>query len=535
MNSRGDVMAKAVFYGRFSSNNQREESIDAQLRAAKDFAQRSGYEIIEEYTDKAKSGTSDKRPEFLRMIKDAEKGNFDCVIVHKLDRFSRNKYDSAMYKRKLKQCGIRLISVTEQLDDSPESVILESVIEGMAEYYSKNLARETMKGLTENGYKALHNGGTPPLGYDVNKDKKYIINEREAESVKLIYEMCIAGHSRSEMIDELNARGFKTKLGTVFRPNSIHSILTNEKYTGAYIYNKTAKKDAFGKRNGHAYKNPEEVIRIEGGMPTIVSKEDFEKVQEILKMRKQKPGANKAKENYLLTGLIKCGCCGKPYQGNRRKPKNKPLYVSYRCSVRKKTRTNECDNKEIRKEYIEEYVLSELERKIFNDKAITYIAEGINKNLQKQNNVDSEKKAVLLKQMEEVEGQINNIVTAITNGFFQEEFKSKMDELKNRKIELEVKLSEIESKDINQIVTEADVRSLLSNFSGYVISRNVPECKKFIRDFVKEVIVYKEHIEVIFNVSFSLLKNNEGVKVISQISRYDLYERYSNSFYIQVS
>lgn len=109
-----------------------------------------------------------------------------------------------------------------------------------------------------------------------------------------------------------------------------------------------------------------------------------------------------------------------------------------------------------------------------------------------------------------------------------------MDELKDRKSELEAKLLEIEAKDINQIVTEADVRSLLSNFRGYVISRNVPECQKFIRDFVKEVIVYKEHIEVIFNVSFSLLKNNEGVKVISQISRYDLYERYSQSFYIRV-
>ncbi|KJZ86671.1 MULTISPECIES: recombinase family protein [unclassified Clostridium] len=528
-------MAKAAFYGRFSSNNQRDESIDAQSRAVKDFAQKSGYEIVAEYADKAKSGTSDKRPEFLQMIKDAEKGNFECIIVHKLDRFSRDKYDSASYKRKLKQYGVRLISVTERLDDSPESVILESVIEGMAEYFSKNLARETLKGLKENAYKMMHTGGLPPLGYDVDSNKKYILNPREAESVALIYEMCIAGSSRSEIINELNERGFKTKVGTIFKTNSIHSILTNEKYTGVYVYNKTAKKDAFGKRNGHAYKDQSEIIRIEGGMPAIVSKEDFEKVQEILKMRKKKPGTNKAKENYLLTGLIKCGCCGKSYQGNRRHAKNKPMYVSYRCSFRHKTSSKVCDNKEIRKEYIEEYVLSELERKIFNDKAITYIAEGINKNIQKQNKADDEKKAVLLRQIDEVEGQINNIVTAITNGFVQEEFKAKMDELKNRKSELEAKLSEMKAKDINQIVTEADVRSLLSDFKGYVISRNVPECKKFIRDFVKEVIVYKEHIEVIFNVSFSLLKNNQGVKVVSEISRYDLYERYSQSFFIKVS
>ena len=236
-------MARAVFYGRFSSNNQREESIDAQLRAVEDFARKNDHELVGNYADKAKSGTnSSKRSEFLRMIRDAEKGLFEVVIVHKLDRFSRDKYDSALYKRKLKQCGVRLISVTEQLDDSPESVILESVIEGMAEYYSKNLARETLKGLKENGYKALHNGGKPPLGYDVNSEKKYIINEREAESVRLIFDMYIAGYSQSEMVNELNERGFKTKLGTIFKSNSIHSILTNEKYTGVYVYNKSAKK-----------------------------------------------------------------------------------------------------------------------------------------------------------------------------------------------------------------------------------------------------------------------------------------------------
>lgn len=527
---------RAVIYARFSSNNQREESIDAQIRASKEFAERDGFDIVAIYADKAKSGTTDKRPEFLRMIKDCEKGMFDYVIVHKLDRFSRNKYDSAVYKRKLKQFGIRLISVMERLDDSPESVILESVLEGFAEYYSKNLARETMKGLKENGYKCLHNGGTPPLGYDVNEEKRYIINEREAESVRLIFQMTIDGSTRGEIIKELNERGYKTKLGTAFRPNSIHSILTNEKYTGVYIYNRSAKKDVFGKRNSHAYKDENEIIRIEGGIPQIISKDDFQRVQEILKMRKQKPGANKAKENYLLTGIIKCGCCGRPYQGNRRVRKDKPLYVSYRCSLRKKSVNNECRNTEIRKEYVEEYVLSELERRIFNDEAIAYLTQGVNENLRKQERVDDGKKAILLKESNEIESQINNIVNAISQGFVQEEFKERMEELKKRKVEIELKLSEIEAREVTKVVTEADVRALLSDFSGYVISRNIPECKKFIRDFVKEVVVYKDHIEVTFNVAFSLFKNRRGeIEVISSIKRYDLYKRYSDSFYIAVS
>lgn len=529
-------MTKAAFYGRFSSNNQREESAEAQLRASSDFADRNNYEIVAKYIDRAKSGTSSrKRTEFLRMIKDAEKGLFQVVIVHKLDRFSRDKYDSAFYKRKLKQCGVKLISVTEQLDDSPESVILESVIEGMAEYYSKNLARETMKGLMENSYKCLHNGGKPPLGYDVNQEKKYVINEREAESVRLIFDMYISGYTQSQMVNELNERGYKTKLGSVFRSNSIQSILTNEKYTGVYIYNRSAKKDAFGKRNSHASKDESEIVKIQGGMPQIISKEVFEQAQVVMNSRRKSPGTNKAKENYLLSGLIKCGCCGRHYQGNRRQGKNKPMYVSYRCSYRRLTSSKVCDNKEIRKEYIEEYVLSELERTIFNDKAIPDLVEGINKNLEKKNKVEEEKKDVINKEIKEIESQINNIVIAIASGFMQEELKVKMDELKNRKSELELKLSELKSDEITQVVTESDVRSLLNNFSGYVMSRNIPECKKFIQSFVKEVVIYKEHIEVTFNVSFSLFKNNQGVEVKSKINRYDLYERYSESFYIRVS
>lgn len=525
---------KACAYIRYSSDNQRDESLEAQMRAINEFGNSKGYEIVRVYEDKAKSATTDKRPQFLQMIKDAEKELFDVVIVHKLDRFSRNKYDSALYKRKLKQYGIKLISVTEQLDDSPESVILESVIEGMAEYYSKNLARETMKGLKENAYKCKHTGGLAPLGYDVTPDKKYAINEREAESVKLIFDMYISGYTQGDMVNELNSRGFKTKIGTMFKSNSIHSILTNEKYTGVYIYNKSSKKDVFGRRNSHAYKDESEIIKIEGGMPQIISKETFLKAQEVLKARKRSPGVNKAKESYLLSGIIRCGCCGKAYQGNRRKAKNKPRYVSYRCSYRKITSSKVCDNKEIRKEYIEEYVLSELERKIFSDEAISYLVKGINENIQKQNKIDEEKKEVFTKELKEIDKQIGNIVAAIANGFMQEEFKTKMDELKKRKLDLEYELVRFKSSELTQIVTEESVRNLLKDFRGYVTSRNIPECKKFIQDFVKEVVVYKEHIEVIFNVSFSLFKNSGGVEVISKVKRYELFEKYSESFYIKV-
>ena len=147
---------RAVAYARYSSDNQREESIDAQVRAIKEFCKKEKIDLIKIYKDEAKTATTDDREDFLNMISDSSYKNFDAVIVHKLDRFARNRYDSAFYKKKLKENGARVISVLEYLDDSPESVILESVLEGMAEYYSKNLSREVMKGMKETALQCKH-------------------------------------------------------------------------------------------------------------------------------------------------------------------------------------------------------------------------------------------------------------------------------------------------------------------------------------------------------------------------------------------
>ena len=308
-------MFKAAAYARYSSDNQREESIEAQLRAIKEYCNRNNMQIVKIYTDEARSATTDDRPSFIQMIKDSELGLFDAVIVHKLDRFSRDRYDSAFYKRQLKKNGVRLISVLEPLDDSPESIILESVLEGMAEYYSRNLAREVMKGMKETALQCKHTGGRPPLGYDVANDKTYIINEHEARIVRTIFEMYAAGKGYSEIIHVLNSQGYKTQTGRPFGKNSIHDILKNEKYRGVYIFNRSASK-INGKRNHHKSKNEDEIIRIEGGMPRIISDEIWEAVQK--RMEKNKKGANSAKEIYLLSGLIYCGKCGDAMTGTRK-------------------------------------------------------------------------------------------------------------------------------------------------------------------------------------------------------------------------
>jgi len=234
------------------------------------------------------------------MIADARQKQFQYVIVHKLDRFSRNKYDAVMYKRELKVNGITLLSVTENIDGSPESIILESLLEGMAQYYSANLAREVMKGLKENAYKCKHTGGFAALGYNVDPvTKEYIINEEEAKIVKIIFEKYSNGIGYRQILEYLNAMGYKTKFGKPFAKNSLHNILKNEKYIGTYIYNRKVEKDATGRRSPKL-KPREEWIVKENGVPAIIDKDTFNSVQLKLAQNIDSGGRYKAKQIYLF-------------------------------------------------------------------------------------------------------------------------------------------------------------------------------------------------------------------------------------------
>ena len=186
---------RVACYARYSTSMQREESISAQLRAMKKFCADNGWKIVGRYVDEAYSATTDKRPQFQQMIADSNKREFDIVLVHKLDRFARNRYDSSLYKQKLRKNGVKLCSVLERLDSSPESILLEGLLESINEFYSANLARESMKGMKENAYKCLFNGGCPGLGYDIDESQHYVINEQEAKAVMLIFSMYLCDYS----------------------------------------------------------------------------------------------------------------------------------------------------------------------------------------------------------------------------------------------------------------------------------------------------------------------------------------------------
>ena len=273
----------AVIYARYSSHNQREESIEGQIRECKRYAQINDVTIIAEYADRAISGKSDNRAEFQRMIRDAEKGRFGLVIVYKLDRFARNRYDSAMYKARLKKCGVKVVSATEQLSDSPEGIILEAMLEGMAEYYSANLSQNIKRGMMDNALKGLATGGGRCLGYYTGPDKKYYIDEAGASTVRMIYEMYDQGHTYAHIVETLNNQGRKTYKGAPFNKNSLGKILHNRRYIGDYVWG--------------------DIVQ-EGGMPQIVDRDLWERVQRKLN-RKQKASARARGEyDYILSGKL---------------------------------------------------------------------------------------------------------------------------------------------------------------------------------------------------------------------------------------
>lgn len=491
-------IVRAVIYARFSSDNQRDESIDAQIRAIHDYAKKNDIVVVGEYLDKAKSAMTDNRPEFLRMIAEAKNKTFDIVLVHKLDRFARNRQDSIGYRMQLKRHNVSLISVLEYIDDSPESIILESMLEAMAEYYSKNLAREVNKGMKENALKGLHTGGLPPLGYDVDtKTKKLVINEREATAVRLIFDLFIQGLGYDKIVNELNLRGYKTKTGASFARNSIHGIVRNEKYIGTYIFNKTSSRDVDGKRNSHKNKDIEEIVRIEGGVPDIVDKGLFFQVQQKIIDRKRNRSSNRAKEVYLLSGKIICGQCGYTMGGSRKRSgRSKTLHVTYRCIGRKSKHI--CNNRDIRREYIETYVLYALSECLFDKKLISKIADEYRAFQLEFYSESVNKKDSINKQIIEVTKEINNLITLVSRTG-SEMMADKIVDLESEKARLKADYEQI---CFSTSAKEVSIKELTDSFNkakGLLKRGELKTTKSLIEQYINKVLIYEDHVEVIFN------------------------------------
>lgn len=344
-------MIPAVIYARYSSLNQREESIAGQIRDCKAYADRNGYTVIREYTDSALTGRTDRRPGFQQMIADAEKHDFQIVIVWKLDRFARNRYDSAMYRNKLKKHGVRLYSAMENITDSPEGIILEGLMESLAEYYSANLGENVKRGMYDSAlqHKVL---SSPCFGYHRGSDGKYEIDPEQAPIVRDIFTAFNAGETKTEIIDRLNRQGIKTRQKKPFNKNSLRNILTNEKYIGIYRY-----KDIYDPN----------------GIPPIVDVDLFNSVQSKLEYSSKHRKTHCQEQPYILTSILFCGHCGAAMTGESVRSSNGNTYRYYTC-VNTKGRIHTCGKQRVPKDLIEREVMRIVNDEILTDEKIEELA-----------------------------------------------------------------------------------------------------------------------------------------------------------------
>lgn len=415
-------MTKAVIYARYSSHNQREESIEGQLRKCHEYAEKNGFVIIEEYIDRALSGKTDERADFQRMIKDSEKGHFQAVIMYTLDRFARNRYDSAMYKARLRKNGVKLYYTEQSISDEPEGIILESVLEGMAEYYSQNLSRGVRRGLRENALKGMITGGRMPLGYRKSADNRFEIDPATAPIVQEIFDQYANGRkSQRQLVDYLNKQGYRTVMDKPFRIGSLETILANKKYIGIYEFDD---------------------IIIEGGVPALISEELFMKAQEMLKRNKRASGRMKAPAAYLLTGKLFCGECGQPMTGESGTSHTGTIYNYYKCFGRRKY---QCKKHNEKKDVIERLVVRETVRQVLQPNVIDEIAEKVAE-LAEREFQDKSRINSLNEELKTIQTSIRNLLRLVEMGVDTDDVSERLLDLNSQKADLQKQISKAENK-----------------------------------------------------------------------------------------
>lgn len=463
---------KAVIYARYSSDNQREESIEGQLRECTAYCKKNDITILRTYIDRAMSAKTDHRPDFQRMIKDSAKGLFDVIIVWKLDRFARNRYDSAHYKALLRKYGVKVLSATENISEGPEGIILESMLEGMAEYYSAELSEKVIRGHTENALKCKYNGGTPTFGFIIDKEKCYQIDPHTAPVVLESFTRYADGATMKEVMQYLVESGFTTVRGRKIDLNFIARLLKNRKYIGEYSYRH---------------------IVTPGGIPAIVPQDLFDRVQQRLEANRKAPARHKAEDDYLLTTKLFCGTCGAMMVGESGTSASKGRkYHYYRCVNTKKHKTCNAKHKSVRKIPLENAVVSAVMAKVMNDDFVEYIADRV---LEIQGMESSELPA-LRQQLAETERGIENMLNAIQMGIINQSTKQRLDELEERKKEIELRIIQEEIK--KPMLSREDVTFWICRFRKLDVSR-LEERRRLIDSFVNSVTIFDDYLLITFN------------------------------------
>lgn len=475
-------MPTAVIYARYSSHAQRDASIDQQLAVCRAFAARGGIDVVDTYTDRALTGTNDNRPGFRRMLADAAKGGWNYVIVYALDRFSRDRYDAATSKHKLKQAGVKLLSATEPIAETPAGILMESMLEGYAEYYSRELAAKVRRGQMDNAKKCMVNGSLP-LGYCKGPDGRYAVEPTEAAIVQEIFRRVGAGEPLANIIDDLNDRGLRSKKGQPWNKSSFNRMLTNERYTGIYIY---------------------QDIRIPGGIPAIVTQAEFDAVQRAAISKKNPrravmPDAPMSRRRqdgiYLLTGKLFCGDCGSPLIGVSGTARNQSLHHYYACKGRISKTAPGCELKNIRREDIEYEIAAAIKQTMLTPETIQAIAQAT---YDYQCEAYADPDLTLLEdQLQETNRALKNLMSAIEQGLFTPTTRDRLLELELQKDNLNSRLAVAKSRAAD-LPTRDEIVAALDYYANGDLSDPLYQ-EALIDTFLVRAYVHSDHYDIYFS------------------------------------
>lgn len=465
-----------VIYARYSPGpNQTDQSIEGQLRDCTRFCEDNNIRIVGTYIDKKQTGRNDNRADFQKMLRDSKRRVFKTVVVWKIDRFGRNREEIAKNKAVLRMNGVRVLSAKEHIPDGPEGIILESVLEGLAEYYSANLSQNIIRGMRESALKCQFNGSGLSLGYTVDKEHKYHIDPDGATVVRLIFNKYDSGEKIADILRYIQSQGIKTARGKEFTHYGISRILRNRAYIGEYRWHD---------------------IVVPDGMPKIIENDLFERVQRRMEKNKKAPSAGRGEADFLLTSKIFCGYCKSTMAGDSGTGKSGNKWYYYTCRARK-TRKNNCKKKSVRKEWLEREVTALTASYILRDDVIEYIADRV-VNIQKKEHDDTSMLRYYEGQLKETNTAIRNIMKAIEAGIITDTTRERLMELEATKGDLETEISK--EKITRPLIKREQVIYFLEKFKGGNIEDKEYQ-RKIIDMFVSKVLLYDDKITITYNYS----------------------------------
>ena len=498
MNDRLD-MTPVALYARVSSDRQDVDlSVAAQLRALRDYAERSGYLVAREYVDEAESGRIADRPQFQKMLDEAGKTEapFREILVWKFSRFTRKREHAVAFKSMLRRRGIRVISITEQADDTPTGKLLEAIIESVDEFYSENLAQEVMRGMRESASRGFWVTSYAPYGYrrvmvqdGPKKRPKLELNPPSDAVVRRIFDMVLHGKSILDITKTLNAEGIPTTNGKKWLKTTVHAMLDNEVYAGTLVWGATAKDGA-------------PPVRVEDAFPAIISKREFTQVKRLLRSRAPKTvNPRRASSPYLLSGLLKCETCGNAMTAGEAKGGK---YTYYVCHSLLKRGKGACTTPRLNAKSFERLIVGEIRENVLTESNIRDLVKLLDEEMDGVAREQRKRLQTIDLELEDVKKRLGRIWQVIESTDIElADASERILEHRERKEKLEVAAEEARGllAERRQFLDSADtIAAFAKEMSEFLKTSELTETKAFVRSFVKEIVVKPGRAAIVYSI-----------------------------------